>query len=102
MSAETTRIVRVIPNPYVADYTPPDHLRDFVEEKRVTRACLEFSGEVVVKDDELVIPDDLDPRDQHRIAELAPYLRWAVGLPATHWLAGGPANIPEAVWGNKS
>jgi hypothetical protein len=82
-----------IPDPYVFDYTPPDELRDFEAEKRVTRACLEFAGEVVVEDGVLVVPDGLDPRDQQRIAALAPYLRWAAGLPATHWLAGGPANF---------
>lgn len=96
---EFTSVVDVIPidDPYVADYTPPDHLRDFDEERRVTRACLALSDEVVVQNDELVIPEDVDPEDRDRIVELGPYLRWAARLPANTWMRGGPANFPEAV-----
>jgi len=83
---------------------PPDHLRDYAEERRVTREVIGIIGELpdddylTVRDGDLVVPEDDDVPEELRrkIRELEPYLLWAAGLPATHWLSGGPAHIPEA------
>jgi hypothetical protein len=88
-----------IPDPYVIDYTPPDHLRDFAEERRVTREVIRIIAELddglCIQDGALIIPEDapedLDLKD--RMTRYEGYLRWAAGLPATHWLSGGPANL---------
>jgi len=89
-----------IADPYTS-YEPPDQLRDFVEEKRVTRACLMISAELPdrlrVEEGVLVIPAEAPEDLKDRMVRYEGYLRWTAGLPATHWLPGGPANLPEGV-----
>jgi hypothetical protein len=88
-----------IGDPYVADYTPPDHLRNFAEERRVTRVCIMTIAELpddglLVEDGVLTIPEDAPDDLRDRMARYEGYLRWAAGLPATHWAVGGPVNLP--------
>jgi hypothetical protein len=87
-----------IGDPYVADYTPPDHLRDFEEERRITRLCMMTSAALpdglLVRDGALVIPEDASEDLKDRMVRYEGYLRWAAGLPATHWAVGGPVNLP--------
>jgi hypothetical protein len=70
------------------------------EERRVTREVIliiaELDDGLVVQDGALVIPEDAPADLKDRMACYEGYLRWAAGLPATHWLSGGPANIPAA------
>jgi hypothetical protein len=86
-----------ITNPY-RSYEPPGHLRDFAEEKRITRLCVMTSAELpdglLVRDDVLVIPEGISEDLRDRMVRLEPYLRWAAGKEANAWLAGGPANFP--------
>jgi hypothetical protein len=67
------------------------------EERRVTRECLRIIAELpdglLVQDDVLVIPEDAPEDLKDRMVRYEGYLRWAAGLPATHWLSGGPANL---------
>ncbi len=90
-----------ISDPYVFDYTPPDDLRDFAEEKRMTRECMRVSAalpdRVRVVDDVLEIPSGISEELKDKMVRYEGYLRWTAGLPATHWLPGGLANFPEGV-----
>jgi hypothetical protein len=98
MCVETCTPVRVIADPYT-DYVPPDHLRDFDEEKRITRVCMVISAELpdglLVHDDVLVVPEGVSEELKERMLRYGPYLRWAAGKEANAWLPGGPANFPE-------
>ena len=92
-----------ITDPYT-DCVPPDHLRDFAAEQCVTRECMKISAQLrsdhqrlLVRDDVLVVPVGISEDLKDRMVRLEPYLRWAAGKPATHWLCGGPANFPEGV-----
>jgi hypothetical protein len=86
-----------IPDP-CSSYEPPDHLRDFAEEKRITRLCMMTSAALpdglLVEDGVLVIPEDASEDLKDRIVRYEGYLRWAAGMPATHWAVGGPVNLP--------
>jgi hypothetical protein len=86
--------------PYVIDYPPPDHLRDFEEERRITRACVliiaELDDGLLMRGDTFLIPEDTPDDLRARMVALEPYLRWASGKEANAWLPGGPANFPEA------
>jgi hypothetical protein len=88
-----------IPDPYVADYTPPDHLRNFAEERRVTRLCIMTIAELpedglLVEDGVLTIPEDAPDDLRDRMVRYEGYFRWAAGMPASHWAVGGPVNLP--------
>jgi hypothetical protein len=97
-----TSVVDVIriPDPYVADYTPPDEFRNFDEERRITREVIriiaELPDDLVVRDAVLMPPDDVPEELRTKIREHEPYLLWAAGKEANVWLSGGPAHIREA------
>jgi hypothetical protein len=90
-----------ISDPY-SDYVPPDHQRNFVEEKRITREILRIIADIpddmcvgdLVHGDVLLLPEGISEDLRAWIVALEPYLRWAAGKEANAWLPGGPANIP--------
>jgi hypothetical protein len=89
-----------LPDPYVFDYTPPDELRDFDGERRITREVIriiaELPDDLVVRDAVLMPPDDVPEELRTKIREHEPYLLWAAGKEANVWLSGGPAHIRKA------
>ncbi len=80
---------------------PPDYLRDFAQERAVTREILEIIAELrpehrlKVRGDVLIIPEAIPEDLRERIIALEPYLRWVAGKEANAWLEGGPANFPR-------